>query len=532
MRKTHIPALFHIEELTQPQGHSTSGSHERYKSKERLEWERDHDCILVMRNWILSQGLASENEIVELEEQAKVYARSCRHAAWAKYATQAIQAVAELNAIYDQLSGVLIDTEIIKTQQLALNALINPFVSELVKNAKRTLIALKNTDISLRRPLIVWMEKRETQADVDYHTNLFSHSEKAAMKVKAIKPTFSETSVAKNGYEILNSFWDKSLAQYPHLFAFGEDVGRIGGVNQAFVGMQDKYGEYRVFDTGIREWTIMGQAAGMCMRGLRTIAEIQYLDYLIYGLVPLSDDVATLRYRSNGLQQAPMIVRTRGHRLEGIWHAGSPMGMILHSLRGIYLLTPRNFVQAAGLYNTMLQSDDPAIVVECLNGYRLKETMPDNMGEYCIPLGEPEILQHGTDVTLVTYGSCIRVAQDAMKLLAQHNINVELIDIQTLMPFDVNATIVESLKKTNRVLFLDEDVPGGATAYMLQEVIEKQHGYKFLDSAPKTLCAYEHRTPYGTDGDYFTKPNPEQVFETIYDMMSEVDVTTYPKLYL
>jgi pyruvate/2-oxoglutarate/acetoin dehydrogenase E1 component/TPP-dependent pyruvate/acetoin dehydrogenase alpha subunit len=531
MRKTHIPALFHIEELTQPQGHSTSGSHERYKSKERLEWEREHDCILVMRRWVLSQGLATEEELVEMEEQAKEYARTCRHKAWANYATQSKQTVSELNAVYDQLITVVSDPELIHVQQKDLNALLNPFVSDIFKNAKRTLYMLKDIDLSARKPLIHWMEKREDQVEIDYHSNLYSQSPKAALKIKEVKPIFSESSVTKNGYEVLNTFWDKSLEQYPHLFAFGEDVGRIGGVNQAFVGMQEKYGEYRVFDTGIREWTIMGQASGMCMRGLRTIAEIQYLDYLIYGLVQLSDDVATLRYRTNGIQQAPMIVRTRGHRLEGIWHAGSPMGMMLHSLRGMYILTPRNFVQAAGMYNTMLQSDDPAIVVECLNGYRLKETMPDNMGEYTVPLGIPEVLSEGTDLTLVTYGSCIRVAQEAMKLLSQHDISVELIDVQTLMPFDINAMIVESLKKTNRILFLDEDVPGGGSAYMMQEVIEKQRGYRYLDSAPKTLSAYEHRTPYGTDGDYFTKPNPEQVFETIYEMMHEANPEKYCKLY-
>jgi pyruvate/2-oxoglutarate/acetoin dehydrogenase E1 component len=484
-----------------------------------------------MRRWVLNQGLATEEELFEMEEQAKEYARTCRHKAWANYATQSKQTISELNAVYDQLVSVVSDPELIHVQQKDLNALLNPFVSDIFKNAKRTLYMLKDIDLSVRKPLIHWMEKREDQVDIDYHSNLYSQSPKAALKVKEVKPVLSENSVTKNGYEVLNTFWDKSLEQYPHLFAFGEDVGRIGGVNQAFVGMQEKYGEYRVFDTGIREWTIMGQAAGMCMRGLRTIAEIQYLDYLIYGLVQLSDDVATLRYRTNGIQQAPMIVRTRGHRLEGIWHAGSPMGMMLHSLRGMYILTPRNFVQAAGMYNTMLQSDDPAIVVECLNGYRLKETMPDNMGEYTVPLGIPEVLSEGTDLTLVTYGSCIRVAQDAMKLLSQHNISVELIDVQTLMPFDINAMIVESLKKTNRILFLDEDVPGGGSAYMMQEVIEKQRGYRYLDSAPKTLSAYEHRTPYGTDGDYFTKPNPEQVFETVYEMMHEANPEKYCKLY-
>ncbi len=531
IRKTHTPALFHIDELTQPQGHSTSGSHERYKSKERLEWERDHDCILVMRNWIISKNLASEDELKELDEQGKAYARECRHSAWSKYIQSPKKAVSELNAIYDQLISVLPNHEILVEQQKALNAHINPFISDVVKNARRTLYQILDLDMATRRPLMSWLAQREDQAEVDYHSNLYSQSDKAALKIKEIKPIFSDNSITKNGYEVLNTFWDKSLEAYPNLFAFGEDVGRIGGVNQAFQGMQEKYGEFRVFDTGIREWTIMGQATGMTMRGQKVIAEIQYLDYLIFGLVQLSDDVATLRYRSNGLQQAPVIIRTRGHRLEGIWHAGSPMAMMLSTLRGMYILTPRNFVQAAGMYNTMLKSDDPCILVECLNGYRLKETMPDNIGEYTVPIGVPEVLTVGSDITLVTYGSCVRVAQDGMKLLEKHEISVELIDVQSLMPFDIHNMIVESLKKTNRILFLDEDIPGGASAYMMQEVLEKQKGYRYLDSDPKTLTAAEHRTPYGTDGDYFTKPSAENVFETIYEMMYEADPSRFAKLY-
>ena len=324
------------------------------------------------------------------------------------------------------------------------------------------------------------------------------------------------------------AFFDKALERNPALFAFGEDVGQIGDVNQGFAGLQEKYGIERVFDTGIREWTIMGQAIGMAMRGLRPIAEIQYLDYLIYGLEPLSDDLATLRYRSNGIQQAPAIIRTRGHRLEGIWHAGSPMGLILNALRGMYVCVPRNMTQAAGMYNTLLQSDDPALVVECLNGYRIKEVMPDNLGEYTVPLGVPEILQEGNDVTLVTYGSCVRIAQEALQLLEKYNISVELIDVQTLLPFDLEHQILESLKKTNRIVFMDEDVPGGATGFMLQEVLEVQNGYLHLDSAPITLTAKEHRSPYGSDGDYFTKPNAEDVFDVIYTMMNETDPQKFP----
>ena len=339
--------------------------------------------------------------------------------------------------------------------------------------------------------------------------------------IRTPQKEFYDKPKIKNGYEILNNFFDQKLANDPRIFAFGEDVGHIGDVNQGFAGMQAKYGEQRIFDTGIREWTIMGQAIGMAMRGLRPIAEIQYLDYLIYGLQPLTDDLATMRYRSGGKQQAPAIIRTRGHRLEGIWHSGSPMGMMIHSLRGMYMCVPRNMTQAAGMYNTLLQSNDPAIVVECLNGYRLKEEEPKNLAEFTVPLGAPEVLQEGSDVTLVTYGSCVRIAEKGIKMLAKKGVSVELIDVQTLLPFDLESRIVESLKKTNRVVFMDEDVPGGATSYMMQEVLEKQNGYQYLDSKPTTLTAKAHRPPYGSDGDYFSKPNAEDVFETIYDLVYE-----------
>jgi pyruvate/2-oxoglutarate/acetoin dehydrogenase E1 component len=342
-----------------------------------------------------------------------------------------------------------------------------------------------------------------------------------------VAPVYSEDSPLKNGFEILNANFDTLLEKDPRVFGFGEDVGKIGDVNQGFAGLQAKHGEKRVFDTGIREWSIMGQAIGMSMRGLKPIAEIQYLDYLLYGLEPLSDDVACLRYRTNGIQTAPIIVRTRGHRLEGIWHAGSPMGMMINSLRGMYILTPRNMTQAAGMYNTMLQSDDPAIIVECLNGYRLKELLPDNLGTFTVPIGIPEVLHEGSDLTIVTYGSCVRVAQEGMKMLDKIGISIELIDVQTLLPFDVRHSIVHSLQKTNRVIFMDEDVPGGASAFMLREVLEVQGGYQYLDSAPLTITAKAHRPPYGSDGDYFTKPNPEDVFEAVYKMMREVEPTRY-----
>jgi pyruvate/2-oxoglutarate/acetoin dehydrogenase E1 component/TPP-dependent pyruvate/acetoin dehydrogenase alpha subunit len=520
MRESHIPALFHIEEVTQPQGHSTSGSHERYKSKERLEWEREHDCILGMERWMIENGIASEEECKEIRNRAKKEAKAARNRAWKKYNDPTQERLKQLKSIYEKLAP---DAPAIADIQKDLNNLLNPLLHEVLQNARRALFATVGTDTPARAELQQWVNKVQDLGEQRYHTHLYSHSDQSALRVPIVQPTFSEDSPLKNGYEILNTFFDKAFEKYPELFAFGEDVGQIGDVNQGFAGLQQKHGEERVFDTGIREWTIMGQAIGMAMRGLRPIAEVQYLDYLVYGLPALTDDLATVRYRSNGIQHAPAIIRTRGHRLEGIWHAGSQMGLLIHSLRGIYVLTPRNMTQAAGFYNTMLQSDDPALIVECLNGYRLKEKLPDNIGEYTVPLGVPEVLQEGTDVTLVTYGSCVRVAQEGIKLLKQQGISVELIDVQSLLPFDLESRIVESLKKTNRILFLDEDVPGGATAYMMREVLEKQGGYRYLDSAPTTLTAHAHRPPYGSDGDYFTKPNPEDVFEAIYKMIYEAE---------
>ncbi len=520
MRKTHIPALFHIQEVTQPQGHSTSGSHERYKSKERLDWEREHDCILMMERWMVEEGIATEEECKAIREKAKKHARESRDRAWKAYSHPTQMKLRELKAIYNQLAS---DFPAITEFQKALENLVSPLLNEILQNARRAYHASLGIQTDARMALEVWLKEVMSLGNQRYHTHLYSTSQYAALRVPVIPPVYSDDAPLKNGFEIMNAFFDQAMSKFPNLFAFGEDVGQIGDVNQGFAGLQNKYGEARIFDTGIREWTIIGQAIGMAMRGLRPIAEIQYLDYLVYGLSPLTDDLATLRYRSNGIQQAPAIIRTRGHRLEGIWHAGSQMGMLIHSLRGIYLLVPRNMTQAAGFYNTMLQSDDPALIVECLNGYRLKERLPDNIGEYTVPLGVPEILEAGTDVTLVTYGSCVRVAQEGVQLLKQQGISVELIDVQSLLPFDLEHRIVESLKKTNRIVFMDEDVPGGATAYMMQEVLEKQGGYRYLDSAPVTLTAHAHRPPYGSDGDYFSKPNPEDVFETIYRLVYEAE---------
>lgn len=518
MRDTHIPALFHVQELTQPQGHSTSGSHERYKTPDRLQWEREHDCILKMEQWMIETGIASIEECAAIRTKARKYAQECRRRAWSAYMDPVEIKRRELALLYNQFPqeqahGILEE----------LRGMVNPSLSELLQNARRLLYATIGEPSDARAQLQDWIKAQESLGDARYHTQLYSHTPYSALKVPVVPPVFSEQSHVLNGFEILNNYFDLTFASNPAAFAFGEDVGQIGDVNQGFAGLQKKYGEQRIFDTGIREWTIVGQALGMAIRGLRPIAEIQYLDYLIYGLAPLTDDVATLRYRSNGQQQAPLIIRSRGHRLEGIWHSGSPMSMIINSLRGMYVIVPRNMTQAAGFYNTMLQSDDPAIIIECLNGYRLKERQPDNLTTFTVPLGVPEVLQEGADITLVTYGSCVRIAQAAISMLEQQGISVELIDVQTLLPFDLEHRIVESLKKTNRILFLDEDVPGGASAYMMQQVLEVQGGYRYLDSAPATLAAHAHRPPYGTDGDYFSKPNPEDVFETIFRMMHEAE---------
>ncbi|MEM1219502.1 MAG: thiamine pyrophosphate-dependent enzyme, partial [Bacteroidota bacterium] len=526
-RQQHSPVLIHVEEVTQPQGHSTSGSHERYKSKERLQWEREHDCLVKFKEWILAEGIATAEELDQINQEAKKEVREAQKSAWKDYTEQVKP---HLHHLRTQLEALAPDPTFSTAAQASLQELkttVNPTYSEILAIGQAFTFQFPGVEHPALGEIRSWITASASLAEDRYHNNLYSHSSKAATQVPAIAPEYSENSPSKNGYEILQQFFDLSLERYPTLFAFGEDVGKIGDVNQGFAGLQEKYGEHRVFDTGIREWTIVGQAIGMALRGLRPIAEIQYLDYLIYGLEPLSDDLATLRYRTDGLQIAPAIIRTRGHRLEGIWHAGSPLGMMLHSLRGIHICVPRNMVQAAGFYNTLLQSDEPAIVVECLNGYRLKEKQPDNLATFTIPLGVPEVLSEGTDLTLVTYGSCVRVAQKALPVLDHLGISVELIDVQTLLPFDLEFRIVESLKKTNRILFLDEDVPGGATAYMMQEVLEKQDGYQFLDSAPQTLSAKAHRPPYGSDGDYFTKPNRDSLVRKIYQIMREVDPQKY-----
>ncbi|MCF8236516.1 MAG: transketolase [Saprospiraceae bacterium] len=521
VRKTHQPALIHVREVTQPQGHSTSGSHERYKTKERLAWEEEYDCIKRMGEWLVDQDLATHDELEQLRQKAKLEVKEARDRAWAQYCEP-------IKAYQTQLTDALTNAAAsglpfpgLAEAQQQLESLRSPQYSELVKLARHILLqwhGFEHVSIDVIKGLVRTAYTRAAHA---YHSHLYSESDASAMRVPVVPAAYSEASTIKNGFEILNNFFDQVLERDPRFFAFGEDVGKIGDVNQGFAGLQGKYGEAKVFDAGIREWTIMGQAIGMAMRGLRPLAEIQYLDYLIYGLEPLTDDLATVRYRSNGMQMAPAIIRTRGHRLEGIWHAGSPIGMLVHSLRGMHVCVPRNMTQAAGMYNTLLQSDDPGLVIECLNGYRLKETLPDNLGEYTVPLGVPEVLSEGEHLTLVTYGSCVRIAQEAIALLDTMGIHVELIDVQTMLPFDLEGRIVHSLSKTNRIIFLDEDVPGGATSYMMQEVLENQGGYQFLDSSPMTITARAHRTPYGSDGDYFSKPNAEDICEKVLEMMHE-----------
>jgi pyruvate/2-oxoglutarate/acetoin dehydrogenase E1 component/TPP-dependent pyruvate/acetoin dehydrogenase alpha subunit len=521
VREKHMPALIHVQELTQPQGHSTSGSHERYKTPSRLMWEKEHDCIKKMEEWILLNGIASEEEIAALKIQAAEYAKTSKETAWNNYST-------DLKLQHDFYSEIWrsipenLKTESIKTLENEIKNMSYPAYSDLVANGRKLQFQLKRFGNYRNESLDNFVSKGRTIGAERYNTHLYSDTKYSALEVAQIPPKFGIEPKLVNGFQILNSYFDQLLEFKPNIVAFGEDVGHIGDVNQGFAGLQNKHGTERVFDTGIREWSIMGQAVGGAMRGLRPIAEIQYVDYMAYAFSVLTDDLATLRYRTAGIQRAPAIVRTRGHRLEGIWHAGSPMGMILTSMQGIYLCVPRNMVQAVGFYNTLLKSDDPGIVVECLNGYRLKEKMPENLLEFTIPLGKPEVLLKGTDITLVTYGSCVRVAEKAIDILKTLNISVELIDIQTLMPFDLEGIILDSIKKTNRVVFLDEDIPGGATAFMMREVLEKWNGYKYLDSKPVTITAAPHRTPYGTDGDYFSKPNPEDVVEIIHDMIQEV----------
>jgi 2-oxoisovalerate dehydrogenase E1 component len=527
-REEHVPVLIHVVEMTQPQGHSTSGSHERYKSKERLAWEKSYDCILKMREWILDQGIISVDEIDTLEKEAKATARAAKETAWKLFNKDIQKDQQELSALLAKAESEVPEVSEIKE---TLDKTINPLRLDAVKAAKKAIRHFLYRDSEVKRELADWIHRTALENLERYSSHMYSESEWSALGVPEVKPLFSESSPLVDGREVLQACFDAALKRDPRVIAFGEDVGKIGDVNQGFAGLQQKYGELRVTDTGIRECTIIGQGIGTALRGLKPIAEIQYLDYLLYALQIMSDDLACLQYRTKGGQKAPVIIRTRGHRLEGVWHAGSPMGMILHSLRGMYVLVPRDMTQAAGFYNTVLQSDDTALIIECLNGYRLKERLPDNVAEFTLPLGVPEILREGTDVTIVTYGSMCRIVMEAAADLEKVGVSCEVIDVQTLLPFDLNHAILDSVKKTNRIVFADEDVPGGATAFMMQKVLEEQNAYPFLDSKPLTITGTEHRPAYASDGDYFTKPNPEEVFEKVYALLSESDAQRFRSLY-
>lgn len=530
-RKYHVPTLVHVIELTQPQGHSTSGSHERYKSAERLHWEREHDCILKFRAWLLQEEYATRAELDAIESEARVTAKSAKNAAWKAFNASMKPDLESALAILDKAILQSSHKQALSDLKKELETTINPLRSDVIRCVKKALRHMRNERISVKQEAVAWINRTDQENNARYSSHLYSESSLSALKVKTVKAKYSGDKKIVDGRKVLQACFDEALTRDPTIIAFGEDVGKIGDVNQAFAGLQAKHGELRVTDTGIREITIIGQGIGAAMRGLRPIAEIQYLDYLVYALATITDDLSTLQYRTRGGQKAPLIIRTRGHRLEGMWHAGSPISMILGSMRGIYLLVPRNMTQAAGFYNTLLQSDDTALVIECLNGYRLKERMPSNVGEFTVPLGVPEVIREGTDVTVVTYGSMCRVVMEAARQLQEVGISVEVIDVQSLLPFDLSHSILESVKKTNRVLFTDEDVPGGGSAYMMQQVIEGQGAYKYLDSEPVTLSGKEHRPAYGSDGDYFSKPNEETVFDTVYSMMSEVDPVAFPDLY-
>jgi pyruvate/2-oxoglutarate/acetoin dehydrogenase E1 component len=532
VRMEHVPAIIHVDEMTQPQGHSTSGSHERYKSKERLDWETEFDCIKKMREWMIGQGIATADELDRLEKEDLRLVREAQRRAWETYRGPIDAEVRTVIGYIDELAAMgsnrneldAIKSELQKTQ--------SPYRRDAMKALTTALIAARESiagNEEVMNRIADWRREREFSIAALYDDELYSSGIDSALNVDEVKPQYADDAPEKNGSEIINACFDAALERYPNMIALGEDVGKLGDVNQGCIGLQEKYGLYRVSDTGIRECTIVGQAIGMALRGLRPIAEIQYLDYILYAIQILSDDLATTRWRTRGGQKCPVIIRTRGHRLEGVWHSGSPMSAIINLVRGMRVCVPRNMTQAAGFYNTMLRSDDPAIIIEVLNGYRIKEKLPTNIADFTLPLGVPEIMRTGKDVTLVSYGATLRIVMEAAELLASVGIDAEVIDVQTLLPFDVRGVIVESLKKTNRVAFIDEDVPGGATAYMMQNVLERDRGYDWLDSEPRTLPGKEHRPAYGSDGDYWSKPNRETIFESVYELMHEAMPRRFPR---
>ena len=530
-REEHVPILFHVQEMTQPQGHSTSGSHERYKSKERLAWEVEHDCIRKMREWIINEVLILPEEVDAIEREAKLSAKQAKERAWRAFMDDVRKDQTLVSKIINRAIEQSKRGASLEPIRDDLNKAINPTRLETMRAAKKAIRLLVDEETEAKGELARWIKNAADDNLDRYSSHMMSRSDESALNVKGVEAIYTETSPIVDGREVLQACFDAALTRDPRILAFGEDVGKIGDVNQGFAGLQAKHGELRVTDTGIRECTIVGQGIGTALRGLKPIAEIQYLDYFIYALPTLSDDLACLYYRTKGGQKAPLIVRTRGHRLEGVWHAGSQIGMLLHSLRGVYIISPRNMTQAAGFYNTMLKSDDPSVIIECLNGYRLKERLPENIGEFTIPIGIPEVLKVGTDVTIVTYGSMCRVVMEAAEALEESGVSCEVIDVQTLLPFDIHHSILESVKKTSRIVFADEDVPGGATSFMMQEVLEKQDAYQHLDSKPLTITAKEHRPAYASDGDYFSKPNPEDVFEKVYNLMVEVNPSKFSPLY-
>lgn len=536
-REQHVPVLVHVEEMTQPQGHSTSGSHERYKSKERLEWSKEFDCIAKFREWIIDYGkqsgtiIATEEELDNIQKEAKKQVRDEKIAAWKNFIDPIKSEVTEVISLIHNAAQSSSNKAFIEKIANDLSSAIEPLRRDITEAARRTLKLLRGESSGAKTSLIQWIKENKAINFERYSSTLYDETEHSALNINPVEPTYDSDPEMVDGRLVLRNNFEYIFKNNPLVLTFGEDTGGIGGVNQSMEGMQEMFGQLRVSDTGIREATIVGQGIGMAMRGLRPIAEIQYLDYLLYCLQIMSDDLATVQYRTKGGQRAPLIIRTRGHRLEGIWHSGSPMAGIINLVKGVHVCVPRNMTQAAGFYNTLLEAQEPALIVECLNGYRTKEALPNNIGQFKTPLGIPEITQEGNDVTIVSYGSTFNLCTQAAKQLAEVGISAELIDVQTLIPFDINHSIVESLKKTSRIIFIDEDVPGGTTAFMMQKVMEEQKGYLHLDSEPKTLTAQEHRPPYGSDGDYFSKPSVEDIFEAVYEMMSESNPSQFPELY-